>query len=433
MLIPDLSLSVVLDSLNKLFQQVETEREERIHYLLDYFDGNVDAMEDDVNPYFNSQSLSQIPIFTQNLVKRMVEARALVYKARPIYRADEDYLRLSKDLPSASRQLEQYTTLLGTMGFRSDFDGNKMIYRPLHYFYPFFVAGDPNPVAIAYPQLNFSKDADNHKDMWVYWSKAIGDEPARHFLIDGSGAIHSVNQGDVNPYGILPFTFVSRSPNVRDFYSDGATDIVRANLHINIAITELALGIRFGAVGLKYITGVHEDEQITGGGVDEAIVLPPNTTMGQLNPPSGMLSEIVEATRFMVDTVASNNHLRIKWGDKSGDAPSAESLRVQEVENLETREASVEDTWRPFEAKRFEIDRTILAYHGIPISEDYSVNFSEPEAYQAPKERRENWDWLLEKGLITREDILKEINPDIEDSKLQSLLSTRPTGLFNVS
>ena len=433
MLIPDLSLSVVLDSINTLFQRQESEREQRINYLLDYYDGNVDAMEEDAQSYFNSQSLQQVPIFTQNLVKRMVDARALVYKSRPEYRADETYLKLIKDLHSVSRQVEQYNFLLGVTGLRSDFDGNKMIYRPLHYFYPFFTAGSPDPVAILYPQLNFSKQAKNQSDMWVYWSKAIGDEPARHFLIDGGGSIHSVNQGDINPYGDLPFTFVRRHNNLRDYFCEGATDIARANLHINIALTELALGIRFGAVGLKYITGVNEDEEITGGGVDEAIVLPRDANMGQLNPPSGMLNEILEATRFMVDTVASNNHLRIKWGDKSGEAPSAESLRVQEVENLETREASAEDTWRPFEMRRFKVDKMVLDYHDIKISDEYSVNFTEPEAYQSPKEKRENWDWLLDKGLTTKEDILKDINPDIDESELQSLLKIKPKGLFNVA
>ena len=42
-------------------------------------------------------------------------------------------------------------------------------------------------------------------------------------------------------YGVLPFVFTHRENQTDSFYVEGANDIINANEHINIAMTEIML------------------------------------------------------------------------------------------------------------------------------------------------------------------------------------------------
>ena len=57
-------------------------------------------------------------------------------------------------------------------------------------------------------------------------------------------------------YGILPFVFTHREEQIDEFFVDGANDIVDCNEQVNIAMTEMQLGLRFQMFGQPYMTGV---------------------------------------------------------------------------------------------------------------------------------------------------------------------------------
>jgi hypothetical protein len=109
-----------------------------------------------------------------------------------------------------------------------------------------------------------------------------------------------------------------------------------------------------------------------------------------------------------------------RWSDSQ--ANSGVQVKIENLENYEARAASVEDIWRPFEYKRFNLDRTILAAHGVNISEDYHVDFTEPETVHDPAEWRNQMDWELANGLTTKRRILQEMNPDMTDDEVNELL-----------
>ena len=50
-------------------------------------------------------------------------------------------------------------------------------------------------------------------------------------------------------YGVLPFVFTHRENQTDSFYVEGANDIISANEHVNIAMTEMQLGLRFQLFG----------------------------------------------------------------------------------------------------------------------------------------------------------------------------------------
>jgi hypothetical protein len=186
-------------------------------------------------------------------------------------------------------------------------------------------------------------------------------------------------------------------------------------------MTELALCLRFGAIGIRFVTGVDDASRIELG-VDKLLYLPEGANFG-ITGPNASITQIIDGIKFYVSATLSNNHLRIKWADSHGNAPSGSALRIQEIENMEERIATTEDTYRVFEKKRFEIDRKIIEVQtGQSISEDYSVDFVEPKMYLDPQEEINYWTWKFDQGLDNKENWFKYNNPDMSDEQIQELI-----------
>jgi hypothetical protein len=289
----------------------------------------------------------------------------------------------------------------------------KIEYEILSHFEPLFLAGNSRdkPVGVCYPieyQGNARMDAPLHA-VWTHDS---------HYLLDEHGNKVSVNEGDINPYGILPVTFSHRYPPIRDYSVGNAMDVVQTDLAVNVAILELEIAIRYGAMGINFITGVDDASRITIGS-DKILYLPEGANFGVTNA-GGSLTEIIEATRFLVETTLNNNHIRAKYArNDSGNAPSAASLSIIEMENMDERSAMTEDTWRPWEHRRYEVDRAILKVEaGIDVGDDYSVDFLEPNYALTPESEIMLWDWRFKNGLASKEQWFEYQNPDASPEEI---------------
>lgn len=422
-IIPDLSEQVIIDSLSDQLNYIENERIREREFMLDFYEG-INA-DDYIKQFFGSESLQQIPVFSQNLTRRVCKARSMSFKRPPKMNADKRYLDLvnHQNLNANRRQLETLTFLLGTMAVKSVWNPmrKKLEYQLLPFFEPLFLPGESEPFGIMYAIQNHGMSRLK-KEEFVVWTEARNGYPARHFGLTSDGDKISYNDGDINPYGILPVTFVHRYPPIRDWWTEGASDLVRADLSVSVAMTELALAIRFGAIGIKFVTGVDDRSKISVG-VDKILYLPEGSNFG-VTAPSGSLSEIISATKFMVSATLTNNHLRIKWADDEHlNAPSGEALRILEIENYEERVASVENTWRQFEHNRFEIDRKILEVRaGVGIPDEYSVDFIEPDYPLTPREDREMWSWKFEHNLARPIDWYDAQNIDAPEEQRNAFL-----------
>ena len=79
-----------------------------------------------------------------------------------------------------------------------------------------------------------------------------------------------------------------------------------------------------------------------------------------------------------------------------------------------------EDTWRPWEQRRFLVDRQIIQTEtGRSISEDYSVDFLEPNYALTPETEVLLWDWRIKNGLSTKEEWFMYNNPDYSPEDLE--------------
>ena len=417
--IPNLSQDSIISSLSDALNNIENKRTREREYMLDFYEGmNIDNY---VSDFFGSESLNQVPIFSQNLTRRIAKVRSMTFKRPPKTKADNayfDYIDM-EDLNSSRRQLEQLTFLLGTMAFRSRWSekDQKIKYDIIPFFEPLFLSTEKDPIGIIYAIEN-KGNSKLDRPWFAVWTEDRPDVKGMHFLIDQNGTKKSVNPDDINPYGITPVVYTHRYKPIRDWWSEGASDVVRADLSVSVAVTELALAIRFGAIGIKFITGVDDASRISVG-VDKILYLPPDSNFG-VTAPSGSLSEIIDATRFLVEATLNNNHIRIKWADVKGNAPSGFSLQVQEIENYDERLANTEDTWRPFEKHRYLVDREIIRVKtGKKLSESYSVDFLEPNYPMSVQDEINHWSWKFENGLATPMDYFDYMNPDA-DMKLRN-------------
>ena len=417
-IIEDLSAKSVQDALKKQLRFIETQRSREREYMLDFYEGiNMDQY---VRKYFGPETLAQTPMSHQNLTKRVASLRGMTFKKAPKTTVNEQYYDFidKSDLQAQRRQLERLTFLLGTMAFRSVWNGDtqKIEHECIPFFEPLFLAGDSRdkPVGVTYP-IEYQGNARLGKPMHAVWTEDRPGAPGQHYLIDEHGIRQTLpgNPSGINPYGILPVIFSHRYPPIRDFWAgSGAMDVVQVDLALNVINIELQLAIKFGCLGIKHISGVDDPSRIEIG-TDKILYLPTDAEFN-ISAPSGSLVDIIDGARWLVESCLNNNHIRAKYArSDSGNAPSAASLSIIDMENMDERTAQTEDTWRPWEHRRYAVDRQIIKTEtNTDLGPDYSVDFLEPNYALTPESEIALWSWRFDRGLATPEDWFEVHNSD---------------------
>lgn len=414
--IPDLSQGAIHEALKSQLRYIEDERVKERDYLMDWYEGvNIHQY---VSKYFGKETLRQTVTPQNNLTRRVCSIRSMTYKRPPRMRVNETYMKYidKYSLNAQRRMLERLTFLLGNMAFRSIWneETQKIEYEILSHFEPLFLAGNSRdkPVGVCYP-IEYQGNSRMDTPLHAVWTKDS------HYLLDDHGNKISVNDGDINPYGILPVTFSHRYPPIRDYEVGNAIDVAQTDLAVNVALLELEIAIRYGAMGIKFVSGVDDASRISIG-TDKILYLPEGANFGVTNA-GGSLTEIIDATRFLVETTLNNNHIRAKYArDDSGNAPSAASLSIIEMENMDERSAMTEDTWRPWEHRRYEVDKAIIQTEAnVNLGDDYSVDFLEPNYALTPESEIMLWDWRFKNGLASKEQWFEYQNPDASPEDLK--------------
>ena len=407
MVIKDLTKEAVVKGIKEHLQFVESKRTVERYKMLNYYEGLVSELEADINKWFNADSLKQAPPVVTNLTGKMVDSRAISYKQAPQRMVDERYEEIAWNLDSRMLQLERLTYLLGTMGLKTFYNEEKqrIEYDLLVEFYPMFLPNSSEPVAVAYPLFSHG-NSKMQEQVYVFWSAE------EHYNITQRGKVISVNDEDVNPYGVMPITFAHRHPLTTDWWREGASDIVSVNTTVNILLTEMSLGMRLEMLGQPWVSGIDDASRMQLG-VDKPLILPEGASF-QFATAGGNLTQYSDAIRFMIDKVAYENSLKTKWA-VGRDAVSGEALKMLEVDLTEAVMTDVEMVWRDFERTRYEVDRAVLDYHNVSLNEDFSVDFSEPRFPLSATEERAQWEWEWQHGLRSKKDWFRKNNPDSTD------------------
>ena len=407
--LPDLSEKVVLESVRaaqKGFE--EKENAERDTALDFYYHRNVDQH---IEQWFSPSTLEQVPVFPQKIVPRFSRARNMLYKNAPKRMINgeqaNDYLAMTHHLDTVTREFNETAWLTGSMAFRSKFGRDKVEYDIIPNYKRYYLDGESHPFGVSY---EVGRDHRNNR-IFVFWSEAREGVPGIHMKFDQAGRVIQVNEDNVNPYGVIPVTFVD--------YTTSASDVIRAAIQIGIANTEIALAERF-AFGQPVVTGADEVSKIKLG-IDRVLLLGEGQTFSFVGNP-GSLTEMIEVSKSFANQTAINNHLRIK-GDESGNAPSGTALKIMEMENLESRVSDI-PKWRDWEHERYKVDREIIRVHtGKDMGENYAVDFAEVEFPLDQSEEFARLEFMMDKGLMDRTDLIRHFNPDISDEDLEKLMN----------
>ena len=417
MIIYNLTEKMLYDLLMETIEEGHNSEMEQRERLLDYFEGI--NLEQDIKGYFDSDSLSQIPPMYINLVRNIISRRALVYQQSPV-RYNDKYNDVIGDLDSFMKQFEQLTYLLGTEALYTHWDNsqNKLKYRPIHFFTPFFKPNEDEPFAIMY-QAESHLQARTEDAQYMFWSKDSDDMEGKHFMISSRGKITSIVPDDRNPYGdILPFNIAHRHPFTRDFFREGASDLVDGMRSINIMLTELALHGRF-QLGQPVFTGLDTEQRINFG-QDKALVLPEGANF-QYATPNANVQAMIESTKYMVDSIAQANNVRINWADKSQE--SGLSKKMSQLDLQDALRSDTEQIYRPFEKQQFEIANRICEVSGgINLGDQFSIDFAEREVPMSTDEEIKYYDWAFKNDLETRQSYLRKKNPDLQEEEIQGIV-----------
>ncbi len=404
---------IIAESIKNAKLDNQRKRREWVRKMLNYYGGN--GTNQYIKEYFNSTAFQEIPCYNANFTRRFVNKMSRIYTVGANRNVNKQYELLTVKKNARMKHVERMTRLMGTVATQviyKEVNGVPYFdYRPVYYFDVHLK--DPfTPSAIMYPLLMQPEDINYaEKLQWAYWDESV----YAHYDEDGN-IIEEYEHG----YGILPFLFTHREEQIDEFFVDGANDIVDCNEHVNIAMTEMQLGLRFQMFGQPYMTGVDSDKRIERAGSDQIIDLPEGAVFDIISP-KGSIESVIENIKFQVDLVAQNNHLYVQFAQDGGETPSGIALKIKDLERFEDYQDDLE-LWRMYEHDLYYIEREIAAYNNINLPDKLKLDFNEPEYPKTIQDQISLDEHRLKHYMLDEPDLLMEYNKDLSRKEAEKIV-----------
>ena len=396
---------IIQDSLTHFKEEQAKARREEVRKFLDYYSGSL--TEQYIEGYFKSDAFQEIPHYNTNIVKKFVNRMSKIYTIGAKRNVNDKYLELTSVKNARMKQMERMTRLLGSTATYVMYDEmeQRFEYRPIYYFEPYFGDNPYRPEAIVYPMMHGHADlSDTDELMYAYWDSEL------HLKFNENGDILEEVQHNL---GVLPFVFTHREEQLDSFFVEGASDLVSANEHINITMTEMQLGLRFQMFGQPVVTGLISDNSNVRAGSDEILTLPEGSTYDIVSP-EGNVEAVIENIKWQIELVALNNHLFVTFAQSGGEVPSGISLMIKD---LERHEDFIDDKelYRQYEKDFYKVEYALSQINnlGLPEVSQFKVDFSEVEYPMTPQDKIMLNEYKLKHNLTTQAQLLAEENKDL--------------------
>ena len=409
-----LSEKAIQESISKFKSYKSKARRKQNEKHLNYYSGT--SVWQYIQPYFAIDAFKEIPVYETNITRKFINKMSRVYTIAPERKTSASYKKMTEGKDLKMKHVERMTRLLGTLATEVCYDDEKNIftYHPIYYYDCFFENDDPfNPSAIIYPLLNPVDDVSYHRgnERFCYMDERIKR------VYDESG---NIEHEEEHYYGCLPVLFSHKEEQLDSFFVEGASDIINANEHVNITLTEMQLGLRFQMFGQPYATGVYEDSAVTRTGSNVIINLPEGATYG-IATPGGNIQDVIENLKFQISLVAQNNHLMVHFEENSDRPSSGLALLIKDFERMEDYKDDLE-MWRICEHKLYYIEQKIAEANNFSLPDSFSVKFIEPEYPKSVQEQIAKDSWDMEQGLTTKEDILIREERDLSKAQAKKII-----------
>ena len=382
-------------------------RRNEIRKHLDYYSGV--STEQYINNYFNGDAFSEIPPTVTNFTRKFVNKISRIYvlgAKRTVGDSTERYEELIPTKDVRMKHSERMTRLLGTVANRVYWVDGVFDYRPIYYFEAYFDDNPFKPSSIVYPLLNSTADLSNTSELqWEYWDEE------KYGVMDGEGKLLSEIP---NPYGIIPFVFTHREDQIDSFFVEGASDIINCNEQVNIALTEMNLGMRYNMFGQPWVNGLRADQSMLRAGSNTILDMGEDGVYN-ITSPQGNIMEAIENIRFQIELVALNNHLFVQFAESGGEVPSGISLMIKDLDRKEDYYDDIA-LWRLYEKEFYDVERVIAEYNGISLPEEFGVDFDEVQYPKTIQDQILKDEFDIKNNLITRD------NKDLSIEQAQSII-----------
>ena len=404
---------IIQQSVKETKQLTQKKRRTWVRRMLNYYGGN--ATNQYIKNYFSSAAFQEIPCYNANFTRRFINKMSRIYTVGTSRNVGRQYDLLTIKKDARMKHVERMTRLMGTVATQviyKEVNGMPYFdYRPVYYF-DVHLSDAFTPSAIMYPLLMQPDDVSYiEKCEWAYWDEG------RYIHYDEDGNIIDEYE---HGYGVLPFVFTHREEQIDEFFVDGANDIVDCNEQVNIAMTEMQLGLRFQMFGQPYMTGVDSDKRIERAGSDQIIDLPEGATFDIVSP-QGNIESVIENIKFQVDLVAQNNHLYVQFAQDGGETPSGIALKIKDLERFEDYQDDLE-LWRMYEHEFYHVEREIAAYNNIKLPEKLRLDFKEPEYPKTVQDQVMLDEHRLRHHMIDEADLLMEYNNDLSRKEAEKII-----------
>ena len=402
---------IIQDSLTHFKEEQAKARREEVRKFLDYYSGSL--TDQYIEGYFKSDAFQEIPHYNTNIVKKFVNRMSKIYTIGAKRNVNDRYDNLTSVKNARMKQMERMTRLLGTCATYVMYDEmeERFEYRPIYYFEPYFGDNPYRPQAIVYPMMHGHADLSDTDDlMYAYWDSEL------HIKFDENGNVLEEIEHNL---GILPFVFSHREEQLDSFFVEGASDLVSANEHINITMTEMQLGLRFQMFGQPVVTGLVSDNANVRAGSDEILTLPEGSNYNIVSP-EGNVRDVIENIKWQIELVALNNHLFVTFAQSGGEVPSGISLMIKD---LERHEDFIDDKelYRQYEKEFYKVEYALSETNnlGLPEVSQFKVDFSEVEYPMTTQDKIMLNEYKLKHNLTTQAHLLADENKDltIEDAQ----------------
>lgn len=350
-------------------------------------------------------------VFTVNLVKKIVNKRANLYRLPPRRQftgmdqgaGDDLYRAINADV--VLKRASRLTKLLKTTILQVGWNGERVTLSPITPGILDVIADDPeNPTRIIVTN-RAATEADVTYSDWTATSYTLRDYRGHPISTPG-------NPNGVNPYGVLPFVPLFDTLPDDQFFLPGGDDLIESQEAINVALSNLWRAVELQAHGQAWATGLSAGEVISTG-PDRAVILPEGGQFG-FAAPNTPIGDILSAIQFVMRQVAATNDLSADVFDLDR---RSESGAAKHVEQVDLREARADDIalWRTYEARLFEVLKAVANTHApgtVPDGASIAVDFAEMSENLTETDRLNNAAKKLQFGVWSPVDVLMNENPD---------------------
>ena len=395
---------VIKESLEFLKVHNHKQREHYVNKLLDYYSGNNTAGY--ISDRFDLDAFREVPPYEANITKKFINKMSRIYTVGADRNVNKVYDDLTMLKDTKMKHIERMTRLVGTIAVRvmiNEYNDRFFFdYQPVYYFHPFFGEDPFKPVALTYPLMHNTSDATDTTHMeYIHWNAQS------YTIFNEDGDI--LEQKNHN-YGMLPFVFTHREHQCDGFYVEGANDIVSANEHINITMTEMQLGLRFQMFGQPIVSGADLSSRQRFGS-DVILELPADAEY-DIKSPAGDIEKVIENVKFQMELVAQNNHLFVQFAQDGGETPSGIALKIKDLERFEDYQDDLA-LWTLYEYKMFEVEKGIANAFNINLPNELKLDFNEPDYPMTIQDQILFDNHRLQLNLVSPAELMVEYNKDL--------------------